>query len=198
MRQRPSEQRALELLKQHFQEYNGLVSSEKPDLIDRDKSIGVEVTSALNPKVEEREVYFYKEMKGKHKSSFTAQEIETVEQHGLKIVSCAGFNGTCEEKMLGLVRVFGTEELDQLHTAIRNKYKKEYERVDRLDLYIFFRQICAEGISDFEIIRLFETAHKCEEKYGAVFQKIMIDFYEVLLVMDVQRNSTEKITDYIK
>lgn len=193
MRERQSEQRALELLKKHFQEYKGLVSSDKPDLIDRDNSIGVEVTSALNPKVEEREVHFAEKMKSRDKSEFAPREIAEVEKYGLRIVSKKNSE---DGNMLGLVRVFGLEELEQVHIAIKKKYKKKYEELDRIDLYIFFRQICRKAISDSKIKSLFCTAYNCEKEHGKVFRKIMIDFYGVLLIMDLENNCVEELTDY--
>lgn len=196
MRDRYSEQLALTLLKKHFAEYQGLELSDKPDLIDEQNSIGVEVTRAINSTVEEREAYFSKHMKNRRKNEFTTKQIENVEQCGLGIVCENSFDEADDEKMLGLVRVFGIEEYEQLHCAIRNKHAKKYVELDRIDLYIYFRQVCPSGLSDFEINKIFQTVYECEKKYGQVFSKIMIDFHSVLKILDLKNKSVKEINDY--
>lgn len=192
MNDKYSEQLALSLLKKHFLEYQGLELLDKPDLIDVQNSIGVEVTRAINPTVEERENHFSKHMKNQSKNEFTAKQIENVEQCGIGIV-CDEANG---DKMLGLVRVFGMEEHELLHCAIMKKYAKKYSELDRIDLYVYFRQVCPSGLSDSEINKIFQTVCECEKKYGQVFSKIMIDFHSVLKILDLKNKSVKEINDY--
>ena len=194
-RVREEEGEALRLLKKYFPEYQGLKSGDKPDLIDLENSIGVEVTRALNPCVREREVHFVEKMKEKRRDAVTPRDMEKLEQFGLSIV-CD--DHSMEKKIVGLVRVFGMEEHDQLHIAIQKKYEIQiqYAQLDRIDLYIYFRHVFREGFAASELNRLFNTIHQCQEKYGKVFRKIMIDFYSVLLVLDVERGSVEEIKNY--
>ena len=193
MKVREEENEALRLLKKHFPEYQGLGSSETPDWIDRENSIGVEVTRALNPCVREREVHFVDKMKDKRRDEFTSRDMEKLEQFGLSVVCDDHY---MEEKIVGLVRVFGMEEHEQLHIAIRKKYEIQYTKLDRIDLYIYFRHVFREGFAASELDRLFDTIYQCQEKHGKVFRKIMIDFYSVLLVLDVERGSVEEIKNY--
>ena len=192
---REEEEEALRLLKKYFPEYQGLELKDKPDLIDWKNSIGVEVTRALNPCVKEREVHFVNKMKDKRRDEFTSQDMAKLERFGLSIV-CD--DHSMEEKIVGLVRVFGMEEHDQLHIAIRKKYEIQiqYAQLDRIDLYIYFRHVFREGFAASELDRLFDTIYQCQEKHGKVFRKIMIDFYSVLLVLDVERGSVEEIKNY--
>ena len=193
MRERYEEIEALTLLKKHFPTYRGLDLFDKPDLIDKQNSIGVEVTMALNPNVEEREKYFIKHLKNHNRQEVTVAQLEKVEQYGLSIVSADDtweFDGG---KMLGLVRVFGMEEHEQLHNAINKKFTKKYAKLERIDLYIFFRHVCRAGLSDAEIERLFCTAYRCQKEHGAIFENIMIDFYSTLLILDLKNHEMQEI-----
>ena len=193
MRERYEEKLALSLLKKHFSIYKGLNLSDKPDLIDEKCSIGVEVTRALNPSVEEREKYFEKKLNNRDRSEVEIDQIEKVEQYGLSIVSANDTWDSNGGKMLGLTRVFGIEEYEQLHNAIRKKYTKKYEKLKRIDLYIFFRHVCRDGLDDSDIERIFCTAYKCQEESCTIFENIMIDFCSTLLVFDLKNHEMKEI-----
>ena len=54
---RENECEALLLLKKHFPRFGRLEKSEQPDWVDYEKSVGVEVTQAVNQTVKEQEEY---------------------------------------------------------------------------------------------------------------------------------------------
>ena len=193
MSDRYEEQLALSLLQKHFPIYRELELSDRPDLIDNQRSLGVEVTMALNPHVEEREKYFEKHLKNRNRQEVSVAQLEKVEQYGLSIVDSADALGDTCGIMLGLIRVFGMEEHEQLHNAIKKKYTKKYANLERIDLYIFFRHVCRAGMSEAEIEKLFRTAYKCQEEYGKIFDNIMIDFYDVLLILDLKDHEMKEI-----
>lgn len=196
MRIRQEEDEALRLLKKHLPDYMGLVSSDKPDLIDYGKSLGVEVVRAVNEKIEQQKAYFYKNLKGKSNHEIQKESLAELGRFGLKIACIKDDVQEASEKMHTLIRIFGLEEKELLHRAIRAKYIKDYEKLDSIDIYIFFRQICRCTMTKDDINTLFQTAHNCEAKYGKVFKKIMIDFYSELVVMDLENNSVYEITNY--
>lgn len=187
---RKEEELALELLKKHFLEYNGLKLSDKPDLVDIENSIGVEVTSASNPKVREREAFYWKELHGKNIQNFNKAQINKVEKCGLYL------NNENDGKIFSLARMYGAEEKELLPNAIKKKYSKKYQGLKKLDLYIFFRHFFIEGFSNTDLQGLFQTIHQCEKQYGKVFSRIMVDFYSKLLVLDVSNDSIKVHTEY--
>ena len=193
MRERYEENLALSLLKKHFLIYKDLKLSDKPDLVDERDSIGVEVTMALNPNVEEREKYFEKHLKNRELSEVSIEQLKTVEQYGLSIVSEKYTREMDDGKVLGLVRVFGNEELELLHKAIRKKYAKKYAKLEEIDLYIFFRHVCGACLNASEIERLFCTAYKCQEENGTIFENIMIDFYSTMVILDLKNHECREI-----
>ena len=192
MRVRETEQLALTLLKKHFPEYSGLTLSDKPDLIDPQKSIGVEVTRALNPKVEQRLRHVEEKMKNRDITEFSDEQIKKVEQFGLHIV-CKEQPEEEKDKIVGMIRVFGLEENEQLYIAIRKKYSKQYTKLKRLDLYVYFRHICEGSWGTAEKEKVFSTAYECQKQHGEVFENIMIDFYSVLLIFDLKKHEIKEI-----
>lgn len=193
IRIREEELLALELLKKHFPQYSGLELSDKPDLVDLENSIGVEVTSASNPKVREREAFYWKKLHGRNIKNFTKTQINLGEEYGLSLLHTKN-----DGEIFSLARTFGAEEQELLHKAIVEKYQKTYQQLNQIDLYIFFRQYCAEGFSYDDLQGLFQTAHQCEKKYSEAFGKIMVDFYSKLLTLDIRNNSIKVIIDYDK
>lgn len=196
MRTRAEEETALRLLKKHFPQYSGLIIQDKPDLIDCEKSLGIEVTRAVNPEIEKQTAYFYDELKGKSKDEVKSSSIAKVEKSGLDIVCFKDDGQKNAEQMYGLVRVFGDKEKELLHDAICMKYAKKYQNLYDINLYIFFRHMCRGALIEYDFEKLFQTAHSCETKYGKVFKKIMIDFYSVLVVMDLEHDCVEEVMNY--
>ena len=196
MRVRQEELEALRLMKKHFPQYKNLISSDKPDLVDLATSIGVEITRAVNPEIEKQESYFYDHLKGKTKAEVCQHSIAEVENCGLDIVCIKDDEQETTERMYGLVRVFGLEEKDLLYQAVRTKYTKKYQKLDSIDLYLFFRHMCRNGLSEDDLKNLIQTAYDCEKEHGKVFGKIMIDFYSVLVVIDLKHNRVHEITNY--
>ncbi|MBE5745296.1 MAG: hypothetical protein E7355_04085 [Clostridiales bacterium] len=188
---REEELQALTLLKKYFYEYRELVLSDKPDLVDMENSIGVEITTAVNQNVAEREAFYRNKMNDKNIRGFSKVDIQKFEQYGLSLVHEKG-NG----RIFGLSRMFGTEEKELIFKAIEKKYKKQYQPLKILDLYIFFRQFFIEGISKDDLQGLFQNIHQYENIYGKIFDKIMIDFYSELLILDVNNDSVRVITNY--
>ena len=188
---RKEEELALELLKKHFLEYNGLKLSDKPDLVDIENSIGVEVTSASNPKVREREAFYWKELHGKKIQDIGKAQQNQGEEYGLSLVYIKK-----DGEIFSLARMYGAEEKELLPNAIKKKYSKKYQGLKKLDLYIFFRHFFIEGFSNTDLQGLFQTIHQCEKQYGKVFSRIMVDFYSKLLVLDVSNDSIKVHTEY--
>ena len=196
MRVRQEEQEALRLLKKHFPQYSKLTHSDKPDLINCEKSLGVEVTCAVDPKIEKQTAYFYENLKGHSKDEARLRSVSQVEKCGLDIVCIKDGEEETTERMYGLVRVFDLKEKELLHQAIRTKYTKKYQKLDSIDLYLFFRHMCRGALSEDDLKKLMQTAHDCEIEHGKVFEKIMIDFYSVLVVIDLEHNCIDEITNY--
>ena len=196
MRVREEEREALRLLKKHFPQYSELTHSDKPDLIDCEKSLGIEVTRAVDAEIEKQTTYFYDNLKGKSKDEARSRSISQVEKCGLDIVCIKDGEQEPTERMYGLVRVFGLEEKRLLHKAIRAKYAKKYQNLDSIDLYVFFRHMCRGAFIETDFRTLLQTAHDCETKHGKVFKKIMVDFYSVLVVMDIEHDCVEEVKDY--
>ena len=182
---------ALELLKKHFPQYSGLKLSDKPDLVDIDNSIGVEVTSASNPKVRERETFYCKELHGKKIQDIGKAQQNQGEEYGLSLVYTKN-----DGEIFSLARMYGAEEKELLPNAIKKKYSKKYQGLKKLDLYIFFRHFFVECFSKTDLQELFSMIHQCEKHYGKVFGKIMVDFYSKLLVLDISNDSIKVFTDY--
>ena len=183
---REIEARAQIVLSRFFPEYAGVHCADKPDLVCEQRSIGVEVTQAVNPAVKEREAYYCKSIRGKNYTDVSKNALKKVEQYGLCVVYERDEN---EQRMgcpLGLSRVFGMEEFEFLHKAVKQKYGKEYRQLDRLDLYIYFSQVCRSGVIDEEFRRVMRTAHECESEYGRVFSKILIDFGKDVVILDLR------------
>lgn len=196
MKIRTEESEALRLLKKHFPRYSGLVYSDKPDLIDCEKSLGVEITRAVNPEIEKQTVFFWENLKGKRKDEVLECSVSQVEKCGLGIVCIKDGVQDPAERMYGLSRVFGLEEIILLHKAICAKYAKKYQNLDSVDLYVFFRHMCRGAFAETDFSALLQTAHDCEKEHGKVFKKIMIDFYSVLVVMDLEHDCMEEVEDY--
>lgn len=196
MRIRQEENEALRLLKKHLPHYMGLVSSDKPDLIDYEKSLGVEVVCAVNETIEKQEAHFYKNLNGKGKHEVPKKSSAEFERFGLRVASIKEDGQEASEKMYTLIRICGLEEKELLHRAISAKYTKEYQKLDSIDLYIFFRHMCRRAMTKDDFDALLQTAHNCEAEHGKVFRKIMIDFYSDLVILDLECNSVCEITDY--
>lgn len=193
---REEEREALRLLKKHFPQYSELTHSDRPDLIDCEKSLGVEVTRAVDAEIEKQKAYFYDNLKGKSKDEVRSRSVSQVEKCGLDIVCIKDGEQETTERMYGLVRVFGPEEKRLLYKGIRAKYAKKYQRLDSIDLYLFFRHMCRGAFAETDFSALLQTVHDCEIKYGKVFKKIMIDFYSVLVVMDLEHDCIKEVEDY--
>ena len=185
------ELRALMLLSSLFPEYQNLQKNDKPDLVDFERSIGVEVTDAVSKDIMQGESYYQKHLKNEEFESCSKESIKKLKKVGLKPTYQKSENGIRFGKPIGLLRVFGIEELDLLHEAIKNKYSKKYKDLRSLDLYILFSQMCLSSINDREFEKLLCTAHECEKTYGIVFQKIMIDFIGDIEILNLKN---DKIT----
>ena len=196
MRVREDEHEALRLLHKHFPRFGRLEKSERPDWVDYESSLGVEVTQAVNQTVKEQEEYFHKNLKGKSKEAICPQSISRVEKCGLAIVSIKNGEQENTERMYGLVRVFGVEEKELLRKAICSKYAKQYQKLESIDLYVFFRHMCRGAFAETDFNALLQTAHDCEIKYGKVFKKIMIDLYSVLIILDLEHDRVEEVMNY--
>lgn len=183
MKEREEEFIALNILNKLFVKYQGLkiLEEDKPDLKDLQKSIGVEVTSAINPNI--ANIFSYINRKSKnYKKSPRPKAIERAQQEGVV------FNG---EQLDGFYRFFSTKEIELLHNCIKQKYSKRYTGFNTIDLFIFFRQYFLECLSDNDIQSLFQTIENCEEKYGKIFNNIIIDFYNKLLILDTTLKTRE-------
>ena len=198
MRFRREEIVALEHLKRHFPQYSGLVWFDKPDLIDTEKSVGVEVVCAVNPEVKKQESYFCNKLKGRPLKIVSKMSTEQFKKNSMTI--CA----PCEDElgndalMYTVIRIFDSTEKKLLHRTIQNKYTKKYPQLNSIDLYIFFRHMCREIFKTDEFYELIKTAHICEEKYGKIFKKIMIDFFSELVILDLEHDCVTEISNYGK
>ena len=176
MKKREEELVALDILRKNFVQYQGLekLEEERPDLKDLRNSIGVEVTRAVNQDVGNIISCMNKNSKN-YKKTPRPEAIERAKQEGVV------YN---DEGIEGFYRLFGEKEINLLHKCIEQKYAKQYQGLNTIDLYIFFRQYFLECLTDDNMQSLFNTIENCERKYGKVFTKIIIDFDSKLLVLD--------------
>lgn len=183
---------AITVLSNTFCEYRTLKKSEKPDFIDRDNSIGVEVTSAVNKEVMYNQSFYFNNLKNVEYEEDLGDSIKKIEKNGLKVTYFKDDQGRKYGKPVGLLRVFGEKEFSLLYETIQKKYSKKYEKLNKLDLYILFSQCCRAPINDNEFKKLLITAHECEKTFGKIFSNIFIDFSGDLVMLDLL---TDEIID---
>lgn len=185
--------RALHTLRIVFpDEFDNLVLSDKPDLIDAVKKIGIEVVHPANPKEMELESYYYK--------YFENQHIDQVPQKGLKIFRKSGYDVCIDEQSKTIdafKRPYQPFDLRIIYDAIDHKVDKlnkmQYQYASNISLYLEM-SCCDYEFANLEIAKqIIDFAKNLQSNQHLIYKEIFFDCLFVFYRCNIEKNEVTEI-----
>ena len=164
-------------------EYSGLVNEDRPDLQMPDKSLGIEVTRAMEPKKNVAN-QLLKEMAGldikEEDKAEVGQIIETGYGYGLQ-----------DGRYIGHIEYEYWALAQPLRRIIESKVSKVgsgfYGDFDRYDLYVF----CKDNLTEDEVVLIMEYTNDLQRNIDIKYSKMYLSLIDRLYVCDLTDVSPE-------
>ncbi len=165
-----------------------LEKSESPDWIDSHKGIGLEVTTATLQHIREQESFVEKHL-NEEITPAMKKSIQKMEKNDCVIVAeKTDDDGNKAGKIYGFGCFFGREGVKNIFSSIFSKYKKQYQQLNRLELYVFAELISADSLTEEDFLEVF----RCTEKLNKnIFETIYIDFGNRIIAFDMNKRMYE-------
>lgn len=185
--------RALHTLRIVFpDEFDNLVLSDKPDLIDDDKKIGIEVVHPANSKEMELTSYYYR--------YFENQHIDQVPQKGLEIFRKNGYDVCINEQsktINGFKRSYQPFDLQMIYDAIDHKVgklnKMQYQYASNISLYLEM-SCCNYEFANLEIAKqLIDYANNLQNDQRLKYKEIFFDCLFTFYRCNIEKNEVTEI-----
>lgn len=173
-----------------------LLISDKPDIISKDQSFGIEVTRVIDPGQKIREDYFAKEIAGKQYKHLDVEGLKRFEQDGFEVLTNEHIhNSQGDDTVTAFISPVFCLTTEPAKDAIIKKLDKintgKFQTVRNLYLYLIANYVFNYTESDIqEIVDCFvEENTKAVSKYNGLF----IDNWEQLYRYDYATRKTEVV-----
>lgn len=173
-----------------------LTISDKPDIVSKDQSFGIEVTRIINPGVKIREDYFAKEMVGKQYKHLDVAGLKRFEKDGFEVLTNERIHNTQgDETVTAYISPVFCLTTQPAEDAIIKKLDKinsgEFQTVGKLYLYLIADYVFNYSEGDIqEIVECFVDENtKADSKFNGLF----IDNWEQLYRYDYATHETKKV-----
>ena len=158
------------------EEFNSLVSSDKPDLKTADNQIGIEVTRAINYHDAEKVAFFRKELCGRLRNQVDSKKLEKFCSDGTQI---SVYNGSQDSILQGTILGFAPPAVWQNTQLVKNAIKQKiihinrvpYQDTEQLNLYVFSDTFKSYEMSDMKEIldHIMRCQPICKKKFSVVY-----------------------------
>ena len=172
-----AEYRAKNTLMELFpDEFDGLEKSERPDWVDYENRIGMEVVQAIDGKYREEKKHFSNKIAGKKLDNLSQKDMRSIKRYQGRIFT---------EKELGISNdstvashsytMYG--EIDRLYDAVKkklaliNKEQNGYQKLRHIFLYV----LCDTVVTYDDVKELFKFIHAEQQGYSERFSGVFID-----------------------
>lgn len=173
-----------------------LIISDKPDIVSKDQSFGIEVTRIINPGVKIREDYFAKEMVGKQYKHLDVAGLKRFEKDGFEVLTNERIHNTQgDETVTAYISPVFCLTTQPARDAIIKKLDKinsgKFQTVEKLYLYLIADYVFNYSKGDIqEIVDCFaEENSKAVQKFNGLF----IDNWEQLYRYDCVTRKAEVV-----
>ena len=187
------EMRALHTLRIVFpDEFGNLILSDKPDLVDDDRKMGVEVVHPANPKEMEFSAYFYKNFENKH--------IDQVPKKGLKKFRENGYD-VCLNEQSKIIHSYKHScqpfDIQIIFDAINHKVDKlnkmEYRYSSNISLYLEM-SCCGFEFANLKIAKqLLDYTNNLQRDKRLQYKEIFFDCLFPFFRCNIEKN---EITEF--
>ena len=161
------------------EEYTDLINKDRPDLQKPDKSLGIEVTRAMEPRKEEA-IHMLEEMAGLQVEEKDREEIDQIIKSGY------GY-GLQEGKYIGHLEYEYWSLALPLRRIIESKVSKVgsgfYGDFKEFGLYIF----CKDNLTEEEVIMTMEYTSDLQRHLDVKYSKMYLSLIDKLYVCDLDK-----------
>ncbi len=176
--------------------FGDLVVSDKPDIVAKDMSIGIEVTRVVTPEIQERNEYFRKNLLGKELADLDKKGLKRFEKDGYQVLTREQLHHTKGDNTVvaycSPVFCITTEPIkDAIVKKIDIINTRGYQPVRRLCLYVFTED--RDDYLDDDIQEAAEDVAKQNSNAGYRFDVLFVDNWERLYRFDFATHETETV-----
>ncbi len=154
------------------QDYCELIKYDRPDLIARDQSVGIEVTQVLREHEKEDAHFFSKKLSKKHVDSLEETDLRKFYKHGNECLTGDAIKPEWKGRIIGYSSPFNGTNYEGFKKQVRKKYMKinedQYTKCKSFDLYVFWSEPFEEELSAV-CSSIKEVAAEFREQYRSVF-----------------------------
>ena len=167
------------------EEYADLINEDRPDLQKPDKSLGIEVTRAMEPKKEEA-VNMLKEMAGFEVESGKRPDASDSDREEIAQIAKSGYGyGLQDGRYIGHLEYDYWSLAHPLRRIIESKISKVasgfYGDFKEFGLYVF----CKDDLTEEEVIMTMEYASELQRHLDIKYSKLFLSQIDKLYVCDL-------------